>query len=203
MPVQASIGDGETGIFQDTLDVNETPQGGSATALGFLGTQGGTTYPYSLGNITALTITAYYIGTYRDQSQNGNSDEPNFYYDVQLSSAPQSSYNFSTAYPIPYNSGSGNNQYWQTTGVSYNLLSGLTAGDTYTLEFYYSDQYSDNIGSSTWYDNNGSVDNYQVTFTVVPEPIRTALGMFGGLAVLWWGLGLCWKRTEAGDAELE
>jgi hypothetical protein len=179
--VEGSIGDGQTGIFQDTLQVSETPQNGSATTLNWLGTQGGTTYPVNLGNITALAINAYYIGTYRDQSQGGNSFQPNMYYNVQLSSASQSSYNFSTANPISYNSGSGNNQYWQTTGVNYNLLSGLTIGDEYTLEFYYSDGYSDNNGNGVWYDNNGSVNNYQVIFTVVPEPVTLALPIFGGL----------------------
>jgi hypothetical protein len=181
MLVQASIGDSQTGLFTDTLQVSET-QNGSASTLYFLGTQGGTSYPYSLGNITALSINAYYIGTYR--TSGNNSLEPNMYYNVQLSSASQSAYNFSMANPVAFDNNSGNNQYWQTTGVNYNLLSGLTAGNTYTLEFYYADGYSDGTGSGTWYDNNGSVNNYQVTFTVVPEPITLALPLFGGLMLI-------------------
>jgi subtilisin-like proprotein convertase family protein len=33
----------------------------------------------------------------------------------------------------------------------------------------------------------------------VPEPIDVALGIFAGLAILWWCLGLCWNRTDVKD----
>jgi hypothetical protein len=41
------------------------------------------------------------------------------------------------------------------------------------------------------------------SLTAVPEPIGEALGMFGGLAVLWWSLGLCWTRTTDKNEEPE
>jgi hypothetical protein len=81
--------------------------------------------------------------------------------------------------PFAYNVG--NNDVWEqsTGGNMVNLDSSLSAG-TYTLQVYFGA--INNIGGSTFFDNNSGV-NYSATFTVnpVPEPITVALPIFGGL----------------------
>ena len=69
------------------------------------------------------------------------------------------------------------NQLWDTTSGSTNLLAGLNPG-TYTIFVY--GEVLDSDGNA--YDNNGG-PNYELTFTVVPEPSTWAM-MFGGLGAL-------------------
>ncbi len=44
---------------------------------------------------------------------------------------------------------------------------------------------------------------WSLNVTAVPEPVALALALFGGLAGLWWCLGVCWKRNVAKAAESE
>ena len=78
--------------------------------------------------------------------------------------------------PFTSNDPNGVDQKWSMIADNRNVLSGL-ANDNYTLEIYF--RASGNQGDV--FDNRGG-PNYQATFSVVPEPTNTALGMFGALA---------------------
>ena len=99
-------------------------------------------------------------------------------------------------YPVATTTSGGNAIYDVTfsgspgsPGVGFN---GLNPNNAWSLELW---------------DNNGSVGNELVTWSLdinaVPEPVNVALGMFGGLAILWWGLGLCWKQPEVRNGKPE
>jgi hypothetical protein len=100
---------------------------------------------------------------------------------------------------LPYYQTANDNDWWDSNGsinsthtyTSADVSSSLASGAN-TVDFYYEVDQNGNILY-----NASSSSPYSFEVTVVPEPIRTALGMFGGLAVLWWALGLCWKRPEA------
>jgi hypothetical protein len=155
---------------------------------------------YNLGNLTSINQgQTLYLGgqiqTYTEQ--NGNAT---LFYRIGTSGS-YSSIN------LAFYQQADNNNWWDSNGginsnhtyYSVNMGSSLSSG-SYTVDFYYSAHDTDNNITVT---EGSSGTPYSFSFTVVPEPIRMALGMFGGLAVLWWCLGLCWKKPEIRDPELE
>jgi subtilisin-like proprotein convertase family protein len=60
-------------------------------------------------------------------------------------------------------------------------------------ELYFEDEVSGG-GTST-------LTGWTLNIETVPEPVNVALGIFAGLAVLWWCLGLCWTRATAKHEE--
>jgi len=97
---------------------------------------------------------------------------------------------------LPFLQNVGSNDEWQelASASGINLDQGLAAG-TYTLEVWFGGVSSD--GSGTLYDNNSGA-NYSASFSVVvPEPVTSALPIFGGL-MLAAGLGrrLVSRRVE-------
>ena len=82
------------------------------------------------------------------------------------------------------------------TYTPYQALSGLNnqpANGNWTL--YFADL-SSGGGSPT-------LNGWTLDVDVVPEPVNVALGMFAGLAALWWCLGLCWKKAETREGAVE
>jgi subtilisin-like proprotein convertase family protein len=48
-----------------------------------------------------------------------------------------------------------------------------------------------------------TLTSWTLDIEAVPEPVNVALGIFAGLGVLWWCLGLCWTRKTAKNEEPE
>lgn len=79
---------------------------------------------------------------------------------------------------------------YQAAGSLANL-NGSVADGTWTL--YFADLSS---GGGT-----SELNSWSLGITAVPEPVGTALSVFGGLAGLWWFVGACRKKREAKPAE--
>ncbi|HPA77229.1 MAG TPA: PEP-CTERM sorting domain-containing protein [Kiritimatiellia bacterium] len=83
-------------------------------------------------------------------------------------------------------------QVWGNAAADVNLLSGLSAGQTYTLEIYGQITGTDDgnpANNYNLYDNNGGAPaNYTATFATIPEPAT-----FGLLAI---GAGLMYLRKR-------
>ena len=80
---------------------------------------------------------------------------------------------------------------YQAAGSLANL-NGSPADGTWTLFFA---DLSSGAGPS-------ELNSWSLGITAaVPEPVGTALSVFGGLAGLWWCLGACRKKREAKPAE--
>lgn len=97
-----------------------------------------------------------------------------------------------TEIPLGFNANlGGGDQKWDRTDANVNLLSGLGNG-VYTLEIYF--RGTGNGGD--FYHSNGGI-NYQATFTVVPEPVTVALGIFAAVG----GVGglVRWRRKVNAD----
>jgi subtilisin-like proprotein convertase family protein len=67
-------------------------------------------------------------------------------------------------------------------------------------ELFFADEVSGG-GTST-------LTSWSLDIMAVPEPVNVGLGVFAGLAVLWWWLGICWTRTtdknkEPGEPETD
>ena len=74
----------------------------------------------------------------------------------------------------------GGDQQWSAPASTPNVLAGITQAGTYTLEVYFRTSSSDGDAFSS---NGGN--NYEATFTVVPEPstmVMAALGVIGIVA---------------------
>lgn len=93
--------------------------------------------------------------------------------------------------PVATSSGTGSQNIYDVTFSGFN---GSNPNNTWALNLW------DNSTSGV---ENGSV-SWSLNITAdVPEPIDVALGIFAGLAILWWCLGSCWKKTEVRPHELE
>lgn len=111
------------------------------------------------------------------------------------SSGIQGSLNLGTGTGSPYisfyptaTSSSGAEQIYDAT---FSNLNGDNPNNTWALVLW------DNGGSGI---ENGLV-SWSLDITAVPEPIHVALGIFAGLAVLWFCLGLCWRKPRARQEE--
>ncbi len=111
----------------------------------------------------------------------GNTDSSPYYSLTSLVQGQTLSAGSPTSYSIDF-----------TTPAFQSAFNGQNPNDTWTL--FFADTVS---GDQT------TLNGWSLNVSAVPEPVNVAQGLFGGLALLWWCLGLCWKRTEAGDAELE
>jgi len=82
----------------------------------------------------------------------------------------------------------GGNQKWGASSLSFDLLDGTSAGNTYTVEVYghITGTPGSGTGGTDQYDNNdGDIDNYSATFDVIPEPSTMLMtGAVFSLAVL-------------------
>ena len=81
----------------------------------------------------------------------------------------------------------GGNQTWGATGLTVDLLAGLSAGTSYTLEIYGLITGTDPV--DTLYDNNNAAAaNYTATFdtapAAIPEPTTMSLLGLGALAMV-------------------
>ncbi len=72
--------------------------------------------------------------------------------------------------------------------------------DTGLLSSFNNQNPNDTWALNLWDNNTSGIENGLVSWTLevnaVPEPVNVALGVFAGLAVLWWALGLCWKKPR-------
>lgn len=47
-------------------------------------------------------------------------------------------------------------------------------------------------------DSGVTLNSWTLNITVVPEPVVMGLVLFTGLVLLWWVLGICWKKPANG-----
>jgi hypothetical protein len=113
-----------------------------------------------------LTLKGAEHNVYKCGSSNLSSTRLN--YRIYLTASPSGAY---TSQDIGYSSNTGNgcggqDQVWSNTGLTINLLSGLSAG-AYTIEVY-SDATVTNCCGGTVYASNSS-NNYKATFTIIGD----------------------------------
>jgi hypothetical protein len=83
-----------------------------------------------------------------------------------------------------YMSGDGNpNQKWGTSGLNINLLNGLAAQKTYSIEVYFDINTNQSGDAAKRYDSNSGA-NYIATFSTIPEPSSAGLMALGAAGLL-------------------
>lgn len=182
-------------------------------AAGFFGIGGGllsytkdggtmettSTYGNDLGDCKTLVLNGGYIHTYKNSG--GNICGGNLYYRVYVQGSPSGSYSqvalsfssdhsFTTvATPTSVSSGNTGDQRWGQTTGTVDLLSGLTRGTTYTIEYYWDASGEDfSGGCSQTYDYNNLGLNFTVDFTPVYTNIASGTSNCDGS----WDDTDCW-----------
>ena len=152
--------------------------------------QGGTTFSveHTISGIRSPITSVEFVLTLNDNvNLTGNSSG------IQgtLILNPSGSDTYVSFSPVATSSGTGSQNIYDVTFSGFN---GSNPNNTWALNLW------DNSTSGV---ENGSV-SWSLNITAdVPEPIDVALGIFAGLAILWWCLGSCWKKTEVRPHELE
>ena len=115
-----------------------------------------------LGTLSVFTITGGQVQTYKNGA--GNVCSATLYYQVYPDGGLKGSFN---AVSINYKTdlGSGD-QEWESTGLTIDVLNGLTTTGSYVLEIYYdiTGSSSGGCGSTKYQNNNGNPDNYTLKF---------------------------------------
>lgn len=144
------------------------------------GSQGGST---SLGTVTtAMTLKSVKANVWKDGS--GNICTVNMFYRVKNSSGTVVLDKSGTATALSWSSNDGNNQVWQNTNISVDLMNGGLAPGTYTFECWFTatgnNNSSSGCGTTFWYSNNSN--NYKYTF-IIPSKNLTVSGAANGNTV--------------------
>jgi|GEM_PF-499291 len=122
----------------------------------------------SLGTFAAGSSNLILKGAEHNVWKCGSSDltSTRLMYRIYLTASPSGSYTSqSIGYSSEFNNGcGGKDQVWSNTGLTTNLLSGLSAG-AYTIEVYSEATVTNCCGGTVYASNSGT--NYKATFTVV------------------------------------
>ena len=144
----------------------------------------------ALGSFTAGSSTLFIVGQQKSYKNNGTDVTSHSIQWRVWSGSPSGSFT-TVAMPFQLNLATPGDQQWggDTQGsnsdpieVSSNILSGLTNGN-YTLEVF-SRITTNGVNADATINNNNSGNNFQATFTVVPEPSAALLGGLGALMLL-------------------
>jgi hypothetical protein len=148
--------------------INNT-NGGSGTTSTWASGSGPSLGTFNIANGDALTLNGGEEVTYKGPLYEGsaNVSGADLFYSINASGFADAPLTFNQDLingSTNYNYGS-DNQRWYIDSLGVNVLSGLSNG-TYTLSVYFRDSNSDDGND---YVSNSS-NNYNATFTVVPEP---------------------------------
>jgi hypothetical protein len=90
-----------------------------------------------------------------------------------------------TSFDLTFNennvNGQSGDQRWYGEGLAVDLTA--FGNGTHTLEVYYEAPFTYDTGSGTHIINNGG-SNFSTTFTIIPEPAASALGLIGAVLLL-------------------
>ena len=157
----ASFGQ-DAGIYQTYAILDD----GSTTTYYHGGINNGGTTPYSghtFGTVTQLMLKGGEIKSWKNSG--GDVTGAKLYYRVYTSSPEPSPLPSFTELDLPWSEngvdGNGDNQKWAKSDYTTDILSGLTASETYTLEVYW--KITSNVGDKL---DNGSGSNFKSSFTV-------------------------------------
>lgn len=157
----ASFGQ-ETGIYQTYAIIGD----GSTTTYYHGGINNGGTTPYSghtFGTVTQLTLKGGEIKSWKNGG--GDVTGAKLYYRIYVSSPEPSPLPNFTELDLPWSEngvdGNGDNQKWAKTDNTTDILSGLDASESYTLEIYW--KITSNVGDKFDYDSGS---NFKSSFTV-------------------------------------
>ena len=130
------------------------------------GINNGGTIPYSghsFGSVTILTLKGGEIKSWKNNG--GDVTGAKLYYRIYLSDPMPNPLPDFTELDLPWSEndidGTGGNQKWAKTDYSTDVLAGLNASETYSLEVYW--KITSNVGDR--FDNNTG-ENFKSTFTV-------------------------------------
>ena len=157
----ASFGQ-DAGIYQTYAILDD----GSTTTYYHGGINNGGTTPYSghtFGTVTQLTLKGGEIKSWKNSG--GDVTGAKLYYRVYTSNPEPSPLPSFTELDLPWSEngidGSGDNQKWAKSDYTTDILTGLSASESYTLEIYW--KITSNVGDK-FDDNSGS--NFKSSFTV-------------------------------------
>jgi hypothetical protein len=144
----------------------------------------------NLGTFTVGSSTLQ-IGSQQKSYKNSGTDVNSHSISWRVWSGTPSGSFTAVSMPFQFNIGVNGDQQWggDTLGsnfdpveISSNVLSGLPTG-SYVLEVY-SQINTNGFDAASSIFNNNSNNNFQATFTVVPEPTSAALGLLGSVLLL-------------------
>lgn len=157
----ASFGQ-DAGIYQTYAIIDDS----NTTTYYHGGINNGGTTPYSghaFGTVTQLTLKGGEIKSWKNSG--GDVTGAKLYYRVYTSSPEPSPLPIFTELDLPWSEngidGNGDNQKWAKTDYTTDILPGLDASESYTLEIYW--KITSNVGDK-FDDNSGS--NFKSSFTV-------------------------------------
>ena len=142
----------------------------------------------NLGNVSSLFITGGEADTYKSGTSDITSADLNWRVWQVTPSGSFTTVALGWTSDSPFNDAAGTtdsgtgDQKWAQLASSQNVLTGLTIGQTYTLDVYLHASAND----GNLYLNNGDGSNYRATFTVIPEPstmLLVGFGLMGAMAL--------------------
>ncbi len=152
----------DAGIYQTYAIIDD----GNTTTYYHGGINNGGTTPYSghtFGTVTQLTLKGGEIKSWKNGG--GDVTGAKLYYRIYVSSPVPNPLPSFTELDLPWAEngvdGNGDNQKWAKVDYTTNILSGLTASETYTLEIYW--KITSNVGDKL---DNDSGSNFKSSFTV-------------------------------------